>query len=184
MYRKAVLFFHLIIIIEVGFQLTNDDYLINERDLIMPVLVAKEPNQRLANPVTLRVTPLTVDAAVRRGIVEDTIVPNNDISPNRARKSYWTLVVLIIYYLSSILEEADFDGTPLEIVFPADEGLPSPIFNVKADIPVVNDNIDEAHEQQFIAFLEVINATKPNLFLVRNTTICRINDDDCKTLCN
>ena len=90
----------------------------------------------------------------------------------------------MIYYLLSILEEADFDGTPLEIVFPADEGLPSLIFNMKADIPVVNDNIDEAHEQQFIAFLEVINATKPNHFLVRNTTICRINDDDCKTLCN
>ena len=83
----------------------------------------------------------------------------------------------------NIIEEADFDGTPLEIVFPADEGLPSPIFNVRADIPVVNDNIDEAHEQQFIAFLEVINATNPSLSL-RNTTICRINDDDRKTLCN
>ena len=55
----------------------------------MPVMVAKIPDMRLANPVLLRVTPLTVDAAVRRGIVEDTIVPNNDISPNRARKSYY-----------------------------------------------------------------------------------------------
>ena len=79
----------------VGFQLTNDDYLINERDLIMPVLVAKDPSQRLVNPVLLRVTPLTVAAAVRRGIVEDTIVPNNDISPNRARKSYYTLCLII-----------------------------------------------------------------------------------------
>ena len=60
----------------------------NENQLIMPVLVAKDPRQRLANPVTLRVTPLTVDAAVRRGIVEDTIVLNNDRSPNRARKNY------------------------------------------------------------------------------------------------
>ena len=51
----------------------------------MPVRVAKDPSQRLANPVTLRVTPLTVDEAVRRGIVEDTIVPNNVTSPNRAR---------------------------------------------------------------------------------------------------
>ena len=86
----------------------------------------------------------------------------------------------------SILEEADFDGTVLEIVFPADEGLPSPIFNVRADIPVINDDIDEAHEQQFIAFLEVINATNPstssvsNNFSPRNISICRINDDDCK----
>ena len=60
----------------------------NENQLIMPVLVAKDPSQRLANPVTLRVTPLTVNEAVRRGIVEDTIVPNNVISPNRARKYY------------------------------------------------------------------------------------------------
>ena len=95
--ESVTLFFHLIII-EVGFQLTNDDYSINERDLIMPVLVAKDPNQRLANPVLLRVTPLTVDAAVQTDIVEDTIVPNNDISPNRARKSYYTLC-LIIYFI-------------------------------------------------------------------------------------
>ena len=59
----------------------------NENQLIVPVLVEKfPPDIRLANPVSLRVTPLTVDAAVRRGIVEDTIVPNNDRSPNRARK--------------------------------------------------------------------------------------------------
>ena len=170
------------------FQTTNDDYLINERELIMPVRVAKfPPDIRLANPVSLRVTPLTVDAAVRRGIVEDTIVPNNEISPNRARKSYYTLCLIILLQLLNIIEEADFDGTVLEIVFPADEGLPSPIFNVRADIPVINDDIDEAHEQQFIAFLEVINATNPsssssvsNNFSPRNISICRINDDDCK----
>ena len=86
----------------------------------------------------------------------------------------------------NILGEADFDGTPLEIVFPADESLPLPIFNVRADIPVINDDIDEAHEQQFIAFLEVINATNPstssvsNNFSPRNISICRISDDDCK----
>ena len=92
------LIFNLHIITVAVFQTTNDDYLINERDLIMPVRVAKNPDIRLANPVSLRVTPLTVDAAVRRGIVEDTIVPNNVISPNRARKSYYTLY-LIIYFI-------------------------------------------------------------------------------------
>ena len=56
----------------------------------MPVRVAKfPPDIRIANPVSLRVTPLTVNEAVQRGIVEDTIVPNNVISPNRARKSYY-----------------------------------------------------------------------------------------------
>ena len=91
-----------------------------------------------------------------------------------------------LLHLLNITENADFDGTVIEIVFPADEGLPSPIFNVRADIPVINDDIDEAHEQQFIAFLEVINATNTstssvsNNFSPRNTSICRINDDDCK----
>ena len=61
--------------------------MINENQLIMPVLVAKDPSQRLANPVTLRVTPLTVAAAIARGIVNETIIPNNENSPNRARKS-------------------------------------------------------------------------------------------------
>ena len=169
------------------FQTTNDDYLMNERDLIMPVRVAKNPDIRLANPVSLRVTPLTVNEAVQRGIIEDTLVPNNARSPNRARKSYHALCLIILHHLSIIIEEADFDNTVLEIVFPADEGLPSPIFNVRADIPVINDDIDEAHEQQFIAFLEVINATNPstsnsvsNNFSPRNISICRINDDDCK----
>ena len=76
----------LFLILEVFFQFTEDDYLINENQLIMPVLVAKDPSQRLANPVTLRVTPLTVNEAVQRGIIEDTLLPNNSISPNRARK--------------------------------------------------------------------------------------------------
>ena len=82
--------FNLHIIIVAEFQTTNNDYFINERELIMPVRVAKNPDIRLANPVSLRVTPLTVDEAVRRGIIEDTIVPKNDISPNRARKGYCT----------------------------------------------------------------------------------------------
>ena len=92
-----------------------------------------------------------------------------------------------LLHLLNIIEKDDFDGTILEIVFPADESLPSPIFNVRADIPVVDDLIDEAHEQQFIAFLEVVNATNTstsssvsNNFSPRNISICRINDDDCK----
>ena len=89
----------LVINIVAEFQTTNDDYSINERELIMPVRVAKFlPDIRLANPVSLRVTPLTVDEAVRRGIVEDSIVPNNVNSPNRARKSYYTLC-LILYFI-------------------------------------------------------------------------------------
>ena len=69
----------------------------------------------------------------------------------------------------------------IEITYPADEGLAQPITSVRASIPVVNDTIDEAEGQQFIAYLEIANAT--NLGGVgtgRNTTICRIEDDDCE----
>ena len=70
----------------------------------------------------------------------------------------------------------------IEITYPVDEGLPSPIANVRASIPVVDDTIDEAEEQQFIAFLEVTDAINLGRVdnSVRNTTICRINDDDRK----
>ena len=78
-------------------------------------------------------------------------------------------------------EEEDFDGTVINIIYPVDEGLASPIANVSAFIPVVDDPIDEADEQQFIAYLEITDAT--NLGGVgtgRNVTICRIDDDDGK----
>ena len=89
----------------------------------------------------------------------------------------------LFYHVSLfITEEADFNDTVIEITYPVDEGLPSPIANVRASIPVVDDTIDEAEEQQFIAFLEVTDAINPGhvYISVRNTTICRINDDDCK----
>ena len=70
----------------------------------------------------------------------------------------------------------------IEITYPVDEGLPSPIPNVRASIPVVDDTIDEADEQQFIAFLEVTDAINLSNVdnSVRNITICRIDDDDRK----
>ena len=78
-------------------------------------------------------------------------------------------------------EEADFDGTVINITYPVDEGLASPITNVRASIPVVDDPINEADEQQFIAYLEITNATNPGgVGTDRNVTICRIDDDDGK----
>ena len=96
-----------------------------------------------------------------------------------------SLGILIVQFITChffITEEADFDGNVIEITYPVDEGLPSPRANVRASIPVVDDTIDEAEEQQFIAFLEVTNATNLGRVdnSVRNTTICRINDDDRK----
>ena len=50
----------------------------------MPVRVLKNQSTFLANPVTFKLTPLTVAAAQSRGIIGD--FPDDEISPNRARK--------------------------------------------------------------------------------------------------
>ena len=53
----------------------------------MPVRVFKKSQSTfLANPVTLKLTPLTVAAAQSRGIIGD--FPDDEISPNRARETH------------------------------------------------------------------------------------------------
>ena len=48
-------------------------------------------------------------------------------------------------------------------------------------VPIVDDDIDEADEQTFIIFLELVNATNFNKVNVnRNTSIGRIRDDESK----
>ena len=48
-------------------------------------------------------------------------------------------------------------------------------------VPIVDDDVDEADEQVFIIFLEVINATNINKVNInRNTSIGRIKDDESK----
>ena len=86
-----------------------------------------------------------------------------------------------LFLIHPYTEAADFDGTVINITYPADEGLSSPIPNVRASIPVVNDTIDEAEQQQFIAYLEITNAINPGgVGTGRNVIICRIDDDDGK----
>ena len=48
-------------------------------------------------------------------------------------------------------------------------------------IPIVDDDIDEADEQVFIIFLEVVQAiNRTNLRINRATSIGRIKDDESK----
>ena len=77
-------------------------------------------------------------------------------------------------------DEADFNTTVFEVVFPADEGL-NAATEVDAFISVVDDTIDEIEEQVFVVLLEVVNATNPRLLdLDRNLSVCRIIDNDRK----
>ena len=78
-----------------AFLLTEDDYLAAEPDGFIPLRVERDPSTRLANPVTVRVTPMTVAMAIQRGIIDDSF-PDSVISPNRARK-LCGLIAIIIY---------------------------------------------------------------------------------------
>ena len=81
------------------------------------------------------------------------------------------------------IEEADFDGSVLEIIFPADENLSEPIFELPADIPIVNDEIDEAKVQQFVVFLQVDSALQTSgVEIKQNKSICNIIDDDRESI--
>ena len=71
----------------------------------------------------------------------------------------------------------DFDNTTLFVTFPNDDT----VFSRELIVPIVDDDIDEAEEQVFIIFLEVINATNLNRVNVyRNISIGRIIDDESK----
>lgn len=70
---------------EVTFQLTVDEYRSSEVAENIPVLVSK--NFRLANPVTLQLTPYNVSEAERTGQPLPSNIPpdDNPSSPNRAK---------------------------------------------------------------------------------------------------
>ena len=76
---------YFIIIIVVTFELAEDDYLqIEGGDL--EIIVLKNKDVTLSNPVTVRITPLTVPEALDRGII--TTFDDDYLSPNRAGECY------------------------------------------------------------------------------------------------
>ena len=91
----------------------------------------------------------------------------------------------MLSYVYMYTEEADFDGTVLEIIFPSDENLSRPIFELPADIPIVDDEINEANLQQFIISLRLSSALNTSRVKIeQNTSICNIIDNDCKSKMN
>ena len=77
----------------------------------------------------------------------------------------------------------DFDNTTLFAVFPIDEGRRNPVISVELNISIVDDEIDEADEQIFIIFLEVINTTNLdnlNILENRHISVGRIKDNESK----
>ncbi len=69
----------------VSFELSDDDYRVIEFELSIPVNIRKAPGRTLANPVVMRVTPMTVERALMLDIISlDVIGVDSPISPNRA----------------------------------------------------------------------------------------------------
>ena len=69
----------------------------------------------------------------------------------------------------------DFNSTTLSATFT------DTVSSRELKVPIVDDDVDEADEQVFIIFLEVINATNINKVNInRNTSIGRIKDDESK----
>ena len=72
--------------------------------------------------------------------------------------------------------EADFNTSVITRDFPSNT-----IDEMPVPIALNDDDINEADEQIFIIFLEIINSTNPSLVKAgRNVSQGRIVDDDCK----
>ena len=75
----------------------------------------------------------------------------------------------------------DFDTTPVNVTFSADEVVR--IDDVIGPISIVDDEIDEAREQVFVIFLEVLEAVNFDLITItRSSSVGCIVDNDGKPL--
>ena len=83
----------------------------------------------------------------------------------------------ILYYLHSDLN--DFNDTALTITFQADED--NPINDIPLSIPITDDAINEAIEQDFVVMLNLTDSISPTLIMLpRVSSLCRIIDNDRK----
>ena len=82
--------------------------------------------------------------------------------------------------LNCITGQPDFNNTVITVVFEPDEDVADNVQSVP--IPIVDDLINEATEQVFIARLNLVDSLIPNLIDLtdRNATLCRIRDNDGK----
>ena len=149
---------------------------------MMTISISK--NVTLANPIFFRVIPLTADEAERRGVVAVPFncPPDNDFSPCRAgrlrgRINVQAAIINSYYFYGT--DETDFDGTALNVTFPADEDLEMELLFVDTFINIFDDEVDETQEQRFVAYLEILDAVDLSLVEIGNdTAICIIEDND------
>ena len=75
------------------------------------------------------------------------------------------------------LDRRDFDITPIDITFEADEI--HTILDVSVPITIFDDEINE-YEERFVAVLELVDAIKSSQVDFNDATLCTITDNDRK----
>ena len=145
----------------------------------MPAVVTKD--SRIAAPIVLDVIPLTVSEAISSipsYCPPENIPIYNPFSPPFAGMFLLQLSDYLILCLYSDL--ADFNNTVIRITFAPDEDEDVNVVNVP--IAIIDDLINEAAEQVFIAQLRLISSVNPDSvdLTTRLATLCRIIDDDSK----
>lgn len=86
---------------------------------------------------------------------------------------------LILCSLCTDLE--DFNSTVLTLTFQADENSSTPTNDIELRVPIADDAINEANEQDFVVILNLTNSVNPALtVLPRVSSLCRIIDNDRK----
>ena len=75
-------------------------------------------------------------------------------------------------------DKRDFNATAFEVTYPADEGA-NVVPIVPASIGITDDEINEAREQTFVVFVEVVEAANLDLLtIIRDNSLCVIVDND------
>ena len=73
----------------------------------------------------------------------------------------------------------DFSTDAIDITFPVDEGA-SLVLQFDVDVPIVDDQIDEAEREYFILHLSLIDgaSSSPSIILAHFTSVGIIADND------
>ena len=86
----------------------------------------------------------------------------------------------LLLYISTHADLNDFDDTVLTVTFLADED--NPTNDILLRIPITDDAINEANEQDFVVTLNLTDSMNPHLTtLSRISSLCRIIDNDRKS---
>ena len=76
------------------------------------------------------------------------------------------------------MDRRDFNVTPIEITFEADEI--NTILDVSVPITIFDDEINEVEEEIFVAVLQLVDAINSSMMDFSDATLCRITDNDRK----